>query len=233
MTDHFQNIYTNHANDYERLIAREDYQGNIWRALQELAQWSNAQVVEFGAGTGRLTRLLVRKVSKIQAFDAAPAMLAVAENILKHMAERNWSLAEADNRNLPVEDDWANIAIEGWSFAHLHGWYPDTWQTELEASLNEMQRVLKPDGTAILMETLGTGYEEPTPPNEGLAEFYETLEQKHGFTRVAIRTDYQFESLAEALELSQFFFGDELAQQVKENKWIILPECTGIWWRKY
>lgn len=233
MPDHFQNIYANHADDYERLIAREDYQNNIWTALQEITTWDTKQVVEFGAGTGRLTRLLAPYVGSIQAFDAASAMLAVAEEILAALPVKNWSLAEADNRNLPVADDSADITIEGWSFAHLRGWYPETWQTELSACLNEMQRVLKAGGTAILLETLGTGYEEPTPPNAELAEFYETLEQVHGFTRQAIRTDYKFVSLAEALELSRFFFGDELAQQVQAKNWIILPECTGIWWRKY
>jgi hypothetical protein len=47
-----------------------------------------------------------------------------------------------------------------------------------------------------------------------------------------VRTDYQFESLEEAVELSTFFFGEELGQKVREKSWVILPECTGIWWRK-
>jgi hypothetical protein len=37
--------------------------------------------------------------------------------------------------------------------------------------------------------------------------------------------------LDEALELSRFFFGDELADRVERNRWVILPECTGVWWR--
>lgn len=233
MSDHFQNIYTHHAADYERLIAREDYQSNIWTALQEITSWQSQQVVELGAGTGRLTRLLAPQVESIQAFDAAPAMLKVAEEILAKLPVKNWSLTEADNRHVPVADSNADIVIEGWSFAHLRGWYPETWQVELQNCLNEVQRMLKADGTAILMETLGTGYETPTPPSAELAEFYTELEQVHGFTRHAIRTDYEFKSLAEALELTRFFFGDELAQQAEAQNWVILPECTGIWWRKY
>jgi len=45
-----------------------------------------------------------------------------------------------------------------------------------------------------------------------------------------LSTDYQFASLAEAEALTRFFFGEELAAQVVENAWVVLPECTGIWW---
>jgi hypothetical protein len=38
--------------------------------------------------------------------------------------------------------------------------------------------------------------------------------------------------LAEAEELSRFFFGDELGNKVVQNNWTILPECTGVWWLK-
>ena len=38
------------------------------------------------------------------------------------------------------------------------------------------------------------------------------------------------QSLDEAEELTRFFFGDELAARVVEKEWLILPECTGIWW---
>ena len=37
----------------------------------------------------------------------------------------------------------------------------------------------------------------------------------------------------ETLEyLARFFFGDELGDKVRQNNWVILPECTGIWWRR-
>jgi hypothetical protein len=52
---------------------------------------------------------------------------------------------------------------------------------------------------------------------------------KAGFV-VRVRSDYHFQSLDEALHLSRFFFGEELAQQVAHNKSTFLPECTGIWW---
>jgi hypothetical protein len=45
-----------------------------------------------------------------------------------------------------------------------------------------------------------------------------------------IRTDYEFASVEEAVTLTRFFFGDELALQVQTANSPIVPECTGLWW---
>ena len=231
MTDHFQNIYAYHADQYEALVAREDYQGNILAALQQIHPLHDLDVVEFGAGTGRLTCMLAPVVKQIRAFDASQHMLDVAMTKLRQMNLTNWQTEAADNRRLPADAAGADLAIEGWSFGHAVGWYPDTWREETNTALLEMRRVLRPGGTMILLETLGTGRETPQPPTEGLAELYAWLEGEHGFSATWIRTDYRFESLDEAERLTRFFFGDELADMVVKNNWVILPECTGIWWK--
>ena len=80
---------------------------------------------------------------------------------------------------------------------------------------------------------MGTGSESPAPPAPGHAEFYAWLEQEHGFTYQWIRTDYEFASVPEAEELTRFFFGDALADRIVQEGLLVLPECTGIWWRTY
>lgn len=229
----FEEIYAHHADQYDALVAREDYQNNILPALERIHPLAGADVVEFGAGTGRLTRLLAPVVRRIRAFDASAHMLSIAEATLKKTGAANWSLAVADNRQLPVESGTADIAIQGWSFGHSVGWYPDTWQHEIGAALAEMRRVLRRGGTAILLETMTTGSETPRPPTPHLAAYYAWLEGEHGFAATSIRTDYRFVSLEEAESLTRFFFGDELADRVRRENLVILPECTGIWWRTY
>ena len=231
MTDHFQNIYAHHADQYEALVAREDYQGNILAALQQIRPLHNLDVVEFGAGTGRLTCLLAPLVKSIRAYDASAHMLDVATARLRALNLANWQTAVADNRRLPTESGSADLAIEGWSFGHCVGWFPGSWREEIDGALAEMRRVLRSGGTMVLLETLGTGRETPQPPTAGLAECYAWLEQERGFNASALRTDYRFGSLTEAERLTRFFFGDELADTVVQNNWVNLPECTGIWWQ--
>lgn len=231
--DHFQKIYAMEAARYDRMVGREDQRGNLFAALNDIAALDGINVVEFGAGTGRLTRMLAIQAARIHAFDIAGPMLQVATESLETSGLVNWDLGLADNRAMPVASDVAELVIEGWSFGHAVGWYPDRWREEIGQMLAEMQRILKPGGTAILLETMGTGSRTPQPPTPGLADLYAWLEQEQGFSYRWVRTDYQFESLDEADELTRFFFGDELADRIRDEKLLILPECTGIWWRRY
>jgi hypothetical protein len=112
----------------------------------------------------------------------------------------------------------------------LYSWHPETWQDELEKWLSEMERVLRRGSFIVLFESLGTGNESPIQL-EHLKEYYPWLD-KAGFQNKWVRTDYKFESIEEAEDLSRFFFGDDLGDKVKNNQWLFLPECTGVWWVK-
>lgn len=232
MTDHFRDIYENKATQYDELVQAEDYQGNILPALNSLRPLAGTEVVEMGAGTGRLTRLLVPHVKFVHAFDSAAAMLVVAARSLGEMGYTNWTVKQAENKQIPVDAASADVVIAGWSFGHGVGWYPETWREEIGAMVDEMLRVLRPGGTAFILETLGTGSESPAPPTPGLAVYYDWLESEQGFSATWIRTDYQFSNVPEAEELTRFFFGDELANRVVSEGLLILPECTGIWWKQ-
>lgn len=223
-------IYQSHADLYERLIRREDYQNNILAAIEAYCPLhAGLDVVELGAGTGRLTRLLAPRVGSIKAFDSSAHMLGVAESSLGGMGLSNWITAIADHRQLPVADRSADLVISGWSFCYLAVWGGTDWRSALEAGLDEIDRVLRPDGMVLLIESLGTGTEKPRPP-EHLGAYFEWLAEA-GFERGWTRSDYRFESLEEAVELSTFFFGEQMGQQAHERNWVILPECTGIWWK--
>jgi ubiquinone/menaquinone biosynthesis C-methylase UbiE len=220
----YQAIYRNQAAQYELMVSREDYQGRLLPALNEVRPLDGLDIIELGAGTGRLTTQIAPLAGSLLALDVSEHMLDLLHEKLPQIR-----VTAADNRAIPLTGGIADVVIAGWSIAHSVGWYPDTWREETGKAISEMFRLLRPGGTAILLETLGTGNETPAPPNEGLAQFYAMLEDEYGFTRTALRTDYQFESPAEGQALLRFFFGDELADRIVAEQLTILPECTGIW----
>jgi hypothetical protein len=92
--------------------------------------------------------------------------------------------------------------------------------------------VLRPRGSAIVIETLGTGHTTPFAPPLELERYYALLTQQFGFDRTWIRTDYEFPSLAEGERLLRLFFGEELATHFVSTGRRVLPECTGVWSRR-
>ena len=230
MRDQERKIYQTDGDRYEALIAREDYLENIPRAIDEIVNVDGLEVFDLGAGTGRLAVLLAPRVKSLRAFDISAEMLRVCRERLAVSGLSNWRVEVADHRQLPVDDHSADLVISGWSISYLAVWNDEKSTGELDVWFEEMKRVLRKDGMILLLESLGTGNEQPIRL-EHVESTYQWLEA-NGFQQTWIRTDYRFESLEEAVELAGFFFGEQLADQVREKRLVILPECTGLWWRK-
>ena len=222
-------VYANHAVEYEALVSREDYQGNILKTIEEILPIKNLDVLDLGAGTGRLACLLAPYVRTMLAFDLSPHMLGIARDRLRLIRD-NWLAAASDHRLLPLTAHAADLIVSGWSVSYVTVWSPDNWRAEADAWLEESRRVLRKNGTIILFESLGTGNESPQRLAH-LENFYNWLDEV-GFKNKWIRTDYKFESPEAASEVAGFFFGDEMKQKILREKMTLLPECTGVWWMK-
>ncbi len=221
-------VYESHADQYELLIMREDYQNNIPAEINKILPVNGLDILDLGAGTGRLARLLAGQTRSLAACDASHHMLSVAKDVLKGKGSSLPLLSVSDMRRTPFASRSVDMVVAGWSFCYLAVWGGDNWQREVDQGLAEAARLLRGGGVLILLENYGTGFESPQPPPH-LNAYFEYLRQK-GFSATWFRTDYKFASFEEALQLSGFFFGEEYARKVRENHWIILPECTGLFW---
>ena len=227
MPDHKQ-IYLTDAPRYHELVSREDYQGNLLSAIQEIVPIRDWDVLDLGTGTGRLAYLLVPRVRSFLGLDISHHMLSVAADQINEAGIENCWFSTADHRALPLLKDTVDLVISGWSLCYLVVWEGANWKSELSSGLKEMKRVLRPGGKMIIIESLGTGHEEPEELDK--LKMYLSQLREIGFQESWIRTDYQFESKSEAVELTTFFFGDEMVEKIQFLAKPILPECTGIWW---
>lgn len=225
-----QRIYRAHAEEYDRMVSAEDHQGNLIRALGEIAPLSGARVLEVGAGTGRITRALLAQGATVTATEISPSMVEVARRNLAGFAPERWTVDVADTRSLPTPDGWADVAVAGWVLGHFREWHAASWREAVSEALAEMERNLHSGGVLIVVETLGTGNESPHPPTADLDEYFRWLEER-GFARRWIRTDYRFADVAEGEDLLRLFFGAGIADAFHARADRVLPECTGIWYR--
>ncbi len=224
--NHFQRIYANEADTYHRLIAAEDAHGELKARIDEIAATADT-IVDIGTGTGRLAIALCRAGKRVHGVDTAKAMLDVAAAKLDG-CQGQWALSVGDARDLPIADRWADAVVAGWVFGHFTEFSAGTWQTDLDRAVAEMDRVVKPGGTEVIIDTLGTAAAEPAAPAPLLAEYHARIEAM-GFVRTVLRTDYRFASVEESIELLDWFFG--LGDWARNHNDLLVPEFTG-WWQR-
>lgn len=222
-------IYQSFADRYEALVRREDYEKNLLPAILAVSNLKGKEIIELGAGTGRLTCLIAPLTGRLTAADLSMHMLTLGRERLTDQHPCSFNLA--NHLALPYPANTADILIAGWSFCYAAIDAEENWQASLEKALGEAARVLRPNGTLILIESLGTGFEQPNKP-QVLVDYLAYLET-HGFQTTWIRTDYLFKDRAEAEDLTQFFFGDDPLPMWEAEGGVIVPECTGLWWKTF
>jgi ubiquinone/menaquinone biosynthesis C-methylase UbiE len=123
------------AEQYER--ARPEYADDAvdW-AVERLGLRSGARVLDLGAGTGKLTRQLVRRGFDVVAVEPGDEMRAVLERVVP-AAESRAGAAEV----IPLPD----ASVDGITVGQAFHWF------EREAALAEMARVLRPGGGIALL----------------------------------------------------------------------------------
>lgn len=223
-----EEIYSSEANAYDAMIGK---QPNLLEIVNEIRPFRDLDVLDLGAGSGRLSTFIAPQAGSLICTDLSRSMLDVLDLKLNRLNQlKNWTTIEADHRNLPIADSSIDLVVSGWSICYLASTNNSDWENNLKFIFSELDRILKPNGTIIIFETMGTGTETPNPP-DFLTSYYSLLENKYGFKHKWIRTDYHFESMAEAIRNTEFFFGEDVVTKIKENKWTTVPECAGVWWK--
>ncbi|MDB4978419.1 MAG: class SAM-dependent methyltransferase [Candidatus Peribacteria bacterium] len=223
-------IYREQPELYDKLISCEDYENNLIPALQSICRLEGAHVIEFGAGTGKCTAKLLPYVQSIIATEIQPAMAEVARRKLELLPQRNWQMMVADMRNVSLADSSADIALAGWCICFI-ATHEEDWKAALQQALTEMERVIRPGGFIMILETMGTGQTEPNPPTQRFAEYFEYLKEQ-GFQSKNIRTDYKFESEEEMHRLLKFFFDQNMLDSGNQLSPTVYPECTAMFWKQ-
>lgn len=226
-----KDIYQSAAERYQALVGREDCEGNLLPAILSIDPLAGKDVLELGAGTARISCLIAPFARHLVATDISHHMLSYGKGRLEALFLANWHLGLASHRALPLADRTADVIISGWSFCYAALDAGEGWHPALEEALSEVGRVLRPGGVLILIESLGTGFELPNQP-EVLVDYLAYLDT-HDFESTWVRTDYCFSDKAEAKDLTSFFFGDAHMPMWETQAGVIVPECTGLWWKTF
>ena len=216
-------IYKQQNDLYDELVNHEDYESNLYKFINNNFYFSNKSVCELGIGTGRVTKMYINKISKVNLYDLSGHMLEKAKTNLSEYKNKT-SFEILNNKDTDKITGTFDFLIEGWSFGHLISDEFDSnfWITKL---IKDCKRIAK---TIIFIETMGTFVDNPNPPTDKLGNFYSEL-KGNGYTEHIIRTDYKFDSINQAKYVLGSFFGKAMEDKIQEKNEFIIKEYTGIW----
>jgi SAM-dependent methyltransferase len=115
------------------------------RTIEVINPQRGEQIVDFGCGPGLLVYELAAAVGdagRIVGADSSAPMIELAENRCSQLS--NVAFVESDATNLDIEDAGADVVTCIQVLLYI---------ADVEKALDEMFRVLKPGGRAIIMET--------------------------------------------------------------------------------
>jgi ubiquinone/menaquinone biosynthesis C-methylase UbiE/DNA-binding transcriptional ArsR family regulator len=128
-------------------------------------------VADLGCGTGNVAELLAPCVTRVFAVDSSPAMLDAAK--LRLADVNNVEFVEGELGRLPLADSSVDAAVLALVLHHLE---------DPGAAMREACRVLKPSGTALVVDMIA----------HDRAEYRKTMGHKHlGFAPEALRALFE------------------------------------------
>jgi ubiquinone/menaquinone biosynthesis C-methylase UbiE len=226
----YVDIYSNQSEKYDLFISFEDYRNELLKTIMKIFPLTeNMVIADIGSGTGRIAYLLAPFVKKIYGIEPNDSMRRIAISKCTQKKMDGIEFLPGGYEQIPLSNSSVDLVIEGWSFMYYYKLSLPNWKDKINCALIEMNRILKPGGKIILIETLGTMETEPQVFNFA-APFYNYLEEEQDFKRINIRTDYKFNTIKDAEALITFFFGEDMGKMVHQRKDIIVPECTGLWY---
>jgi ubiquinone/menaquinone biosynthesis C-methylase UbiE len=147
----FQNLFSNQTkiDFYDYVYDRQDPCGIFLKQRMDQAlSWidganlsNNSKILDAGCGAGRLTRELSERGYAAFGMDYSYGMLERANSICNHGGNHNVELFQGDIESMPFKDSRFDMIICLGVITYL--------KSE-EKALNELARVLKPEGTLIL-----------------------------------------------------------------------------------
>ncbi len=198
MAEQWRRIYAEDPEVFAAFARAEDPVGRIAEALARHAGLAGRDVLEVGAGTGRLAQRLASGAARWIALEPAGGLQA-------RMAPGPLPL-RARGQELPLRTASLDLGLAAWVLGYLG---PETQGRVLA----ELDRVLRPGGGTWAVENAGAGDFQALRGMRGLEPGARRLVEAFGFHPVVeVPTTIRFDSDAEATRVLGALCGPEVGR---------------------
>jgi SAM-dependent methyltransferase len=167
-----------------------DPDGVIEEAMRAIADWRHRDVLDIGCGTGFHLPRFAATARSVTGVEPHQPLVALARRRTRGL--ENVAVQHGTAQRLPVADGSVDVAHARWAYFFGPG---------CEPGLHELGRVVRPGGTAFVVDNDATrstfgrwfrlGY--PSVDPEAVERFWST----HGWARTSLDIAWRFESRAD------------------------------------
>lgn len=220
------NIWNNPAT-YELENHAFDRAGNLEQTIRSLADWSGRDVLDIGCGTGFHLPLFARTATTVTGVEPHADLLAIARRRTRRLS--NVSVVPGIASELPVPPGSVDIVHARWSYFFGPG---------CEPGLAELDRVMRPDGTAFVIDndptrsTFGRWFRRGFPDIDPTA--VERFWAARGWSRQRLDLAWAFESRDDLEAVVRIELPGHVAEEaLASHAGNTVDYAVNLWWRRW
>jgi SAM-dependent methyltransferase len=199
----------------------------IESAMREIADWAGSDVVDIGCGTGYHLPLFAATARSVLGVEPHPPLASLAR-------ERVSGMPHCSVR----EDGAAAIGVADGSFDVAHARWAYFFGPGCEPGLAELDRVMRPGGTAFVIandatrSTWGRWFRRGYPQVDPVA--VESFWARQGWSREPLMLRWAFDSRADLESVVGIELNAAVADAVlAEHEGTEVDYAVNLWWRRY
>ncbi|MGN6723432.1 MAG: class I SAM-dependent methyltransferase [Marmoricola sp.] len=216
-----------HPGTYETENRAFDREGLVWAAIGSLVDWADGDVLDIGCGTGFHLPHFATSARSVVGVEPHQDLAAIARRRVRRID--HVTVVEGLADALPLADASIDFAHARWAYFFGPG---------SEPGLAELRRVMRPGGTAVVLDndptrsTFGGWFREGFPDVDPAA--VEAFWENHGWSRLRVLTAWEFDSREELEDVVRIELPPDAAERaLSEHSGTRVEYAVNLWHRRF
>jgi len=216
-----------HPETYETENRAFDRDGLVWSAINELADWADRDVLDIGCGTGFHLPYFERDALSVTGVEPHQDLAAIARRRVRRLEKVRVLDGLADA--LPLEDSSVDFAHARWAYFFGPG---------CEPGLAEIERVMRPGGTAVILDndptrsTFGGWFRDGFPEVDPAV--VEAFWDSQGWSRTRVLTAWDFDWRDDLDDVVRIELPPEAAEHaLSGHSGVHVDYAVNLWHRRF